>query len=50
MPWKETHKMNQRTEFVMKALQTECAEVLVRRYELWPLGKFEEKWADADKK
>lgn len=25
-------------------LQTEGAEMLVRRYELWPLGEFKEKW------
>lgn len=25
-------------------LQTEGAEMIVRRYELWPLGAFEEKW------
>ena len=31
-------------------LQTEAAEMFVRRYELWPLGKFDEKWTDADKK
>jgi putative membrane-bound dehydrogenase-like protein len=26
-------------------LQTEGAEMIVRRYELWPLGAFEEKWS-----
>ena len=26
-------------------LQTEGAEMFVRRYELWPLGEFKEKWA-----
>jgi putative membrane-bound dehydrogenase-like protein len=26
-------------------LQTEGAEMIVRRYELWPLGEFKEKWA-----
>lgn len=26
-------------------LQTEGAEMMVRRYELWPLGAFEEKWS-----
>ncbi|MBP6603968.1 MAG: DUF1080 domain-containing protein [Verrucomicrobiales bacterium] len=31
-------------------LQTEAAEMFVRRYELWPLDKFEEKWTEADKK
>ncbi len=31
-------------------LQTEAAEAFVRRYELWPLDKFDEKWTDADKK
>jgi hypothetical protein len=31
-------------------LQTECAEMFVRRYELWPLDTFEEKWTDEDKK
>jgi hypothetical protein len=25
-------------------LQTEAAEMIVRRYELWPLGRFNEKW------
>ncbi len=25
-------------------LQTEAAEMLVRRYELWPLGEFKERW------
>ena len=30
-------------------LQTECAEMFVRRYELWPLDKFDEKWSDEDK-
>jgi Domain of Unknown Function (DUF1080) len=25
-------------------IQTEAAETLVRRYELWPLGEFKEKW------
>ncbi len=28
-------------------LQTEGAEMLVRRYELWPLGEFQEKWTPA---
>ena len=31
-------------------LQTEAAELFVRRYELWPLDGFTEKWTDADKK
>lgn len=31
-------------------LQTEAAEMFVRRYELWPLDKFEEKWTEDDKK
>jgi hypothetical protein len=25
-------------------LQTEAAEMFVRRYELWPLGEFKEPW------
>jgi Domain of Unknown Function (DUF1080) len=29
-------------------LQTEAAEMIVRRYELHPLGKFTEKWTKAD--
>lgn len=28
-------------------LQTEAAEMFVRRYELWPLGQFKEKWPPA---
>jgi hypothetical protein len=28
-------------------LQTEGAEMIVRRYELWPLGEFKEQWSAA---
>ena len=31
-------------------LQTEGAEMLVRRYVLWPLGEFKESWQPADAK
>jgi hypothetical protein len=30
-------------------LQTEAAEMVVRRFELWPLGKFRETWLPAEK-
>jgi transposase InsO family protein len=32
MPWKETHKMNQRTEFVMKSMKTSNFRELCREY------------------
>ncbi len=31
-------------------MQTEMAEIFVRRYELWPLGTFKEKWTAKDAK
>ncbi len=32
MPWKEVNVMNQRTEFVLKALQTEDFRALCQEY------------------
>jgi transposase-like protein len=32
MPWKETHKMDQRTEFVMKSMKTSNFRELCREY------------------